>query len=381
MSQSPKPIYCPALRMKAGELEGVRQLAPDVANCVLPRFIVPPQGERDETTPSLFDAAPMPDIASPLSMNWRERSVLIDCTHIIDEYGRNRLMDWLPPMFARAREGGARAIPVALLSDIGDAESLAFRAAIASSESIKFAIRVPSGEMVGSEFSGALKSALDRLRLKVEDCAVLADFGRSEFDDPAIVAPIISGSLETLQDFGRWRHIIFQGTHYPESNPAKDGTAEICRRNEWLAWREAVNFDPNTAEYMIFGDYAADCAKMDFSKASGAAAIRHVRYATSEHWRVQRAVKVGSDAVRMRGVYRAIFDSADFAGSGFSAADAFIARAANDANVKPGNPQTWRQLNTTHHITQVVSDIAKVRGVLIKQTPSHEVESQMSLLP
>jgi len=42
MSLQSKPIYCPALRMKSGELEGVRQLASDVANCVLPRFIVPP---------------------------------------------------------------------------------------------------------------------------------------------------------------------------------------------------------------------------------------------------------------------------------------------------------------------------------------------------
>ena len=37
--------------MKAGELEGVRQLAPDVANAVLPRFIVPPKKERTEAEP------------------------------------------------------------------------------------------------------------------------------------------------------------------------------------------------------------------------------------------------------------------------------------------------------------------------------------------
>jgi len=380
MSQSPKPIYCPALRMKAGELEGVRQLAPDVADCVLPRFIVPPKRERDETTPLLFDAGPMPDIASALSMSWRDRSVMIDCTHTIDEYGRSRLEDWLPPMFARARKSGVQAIPVALLSDIGHVEAAAFRAAIATSGSINFAICVPTDDMVGSEFNDALKAALKRLGLSVQNCAVLADFGRSEFGDPAIVADIISGSLETLQECGPWKQIIFQGTHYPETNPAEDGNFEICPRNEWLAWRRAVNFDPSTAEYMIFGDYAADCAKMDFSKSSGAAAIRHVRYATAEHWRVQRAVKQGSDAVRMRGVYKAIYDSADFAGSGFSAADAFIARAANDPNVKPGNAKTWRQLNTTHHITQVVSDIARVRGVPIKKVAPEEFETQMSLL-
>lgn len=380
MSQSPKLIYSPALRMKAGELEGVRQLAPDVANCVLPRFIVPPKSERDETMPALLDAAPLPDIASALSINWRDRPAMIDCTHILDEYGRDRLAGWLPQMFARARESGIHAIPVASLSDIGEVEAPSFRAAFAPNGSIKFAICVPTDDMVGPQFMDVLKTALIRLGVTVEDCAVIADFGRSEFSDPKIVAPIIGGALEALQDFGRWQQVIFQGTHYPETNPAKDGAAAICPRNEWLAWRRAVNFDPSTAEHMIFGDYAADCAKMNFSKSSGAAAIRHIRYATSEYWYVQRAVKLGSDAVRMRAVYKAIVDSPHFAGSNFSAADAFFARAASDPNVKPGNAKTWRQLNTTHHITQVVTDIAKVRGVSIRHAPAEEYDTQLSLL-
>lgn len=380
MSQS-KPIYCPALRMKAGELEGVRQLASDVADCVLPRFIVPPKSERDESTPLLFDAAPMPDVANALAVSWLDRPVLVDCTHIIDEYDRDRLGDWFPQMFARARRSGVQAIPSASLSDIGSAEAPALREAIATATETKFAICVPTDEMVGPEFNSNLTTALERLGVAVEECAVLADFGRSEFGDPSIVAPIIGGALETLQDFGRWQQIIFQGTHYPEINPAKDGMVELCSRNEWVAWQQAVKFDPDTAEFMIFGDYAADCAKMDFSKSNGAPAIRHLRYTTAEHWRVQRAVKLGSDAVRMRGVYKAIYNSPDFAGGGFSSADEFIARAANDLNMKPGNAKTWRQLNTTHHITQVVSDIAKVRGVPIKRVPTEDFDLQLSLLP
>jgi hypothetical protein len=56
MNQSYRPVYCSALRMKAGELEGVRQLAPDVADSVLPRFIVPPKKERNESEPLLMVA-------------------------------------------------------------------------------------------------------------------------------------------------------------------------------------------------------------------------------------------------------------------------------------------------------------------------------------
>ena len=373
-----RPVYCSALRMKAGELEGVRQLAPDVAGSVLPRFIVPPKKERNDSEPLLIEMAEMPDISGALAAHWRDRPALIDTTYIIDEYGRDHLAAWLPNMFKRAWAAGVIAIPAAQLSDLGDAESPAFKASIPSQSPLKFAICVSSDELVGSDLDATISSILASLGLSASDCAVLADFAGAEFSNPSIVAPIIGGALETLQEIGPWRHIIFQGTHYPEVNPAKDGTVEIWPRNEWLAWRDAVRFDPTTAEHMIFGDYAADCAKMVFG-GGGAPAIRHIRYTTPDSWRVQRAVKEGKDTQRMHGVYKAIAQSGDFAGDGFSSADAFIANGAQNAVAGPGNSTTWRQLNTTHHITQVVSDIAKVRGISISQAPASE-EVQLSLL-
>lgn len=378
MNQSYKPVYCSALRMKAGELEGVRQLAPDVADSVLPRFIVPPKKERNEAEPLLTEMAEMPDISVALSAHWRDRPALIDVAYIIDEYDRDRLATWLPNMFKRAWAAGVIAIPVAQLSDLGEMELVAFKAAIPEQSPLKFAICVSSDELVGAELRATILNILASVGLNAADCAVLADFAGAELSDPMVAAPIIGGALETLQEIGPWRHIIFQGTHYPEVNPAKDGTVEIWPRNEWVAWREAVRFDPTTAEHMIFGDYAADCAKMSFS-GGGAPAIRHIRYTTPDSWRVQRAVKEGKDAQRMHGVYKAIALSGDFAGDGFSSADAFIANGARNATAGPGNSTTWRQLNTTHHITQVVSDIAKVRGISIKKAPASE-EVQLSLL-
>jgi hypothetical protein len=364
--------------MKAGELEGVRQLAHDVAESVLPRFIIPPKKERKDAEPLLIEIAETPDISVALAMHWRDRPALIDATYIIDEYGRDRLATWLPNMFRRAWAARVIAIPLAKLSDLGSAEIPAFRASIPERSPLKFAICVSSDELVSVELRATLFGILSSLGLSAADCAVVADFAGAELSNPMIAAPIISGALESLQEIGAWRHIIFQGTHYPEKNPAKDGTAEIWPRNEWLAWREAVRFDPTTAEYMIFGDYAADCAKMVFG-GGGAPAIRHIRYATPGAWRVQRAVKEGKDAQRMHGVYKAIANSRDFAGEGFSNADSFIANGARNPAAGPGNSTTWRQLNTTHHITQVVNDIAKVRGISIRKAPASQ-EVQLSLI-
>ncbi len=81
----------------------------------------------------------------------------------------------------------------------------------------------------------------------------------------------------------------------------------------------------------------------------------------------------------MHGVYKAIRDSGDFAGEGFSSADAFTARSASNPVAGPGNSTTWRQLNTTHHITQVINDIARVKGVEIKEAPVSQ-EKQLMLI-
>ena len=80
----------------------------------------------------------------------------------------------------------------------------------------------------------------------------------------------------------------------------------------------------------------------------------------------------------MKKVCAEIIGSSHFSGAGFSAADARILSIANRAD-GPGNAKTWRQLNTTHHITQVVSDLAKVRGLAIAEGPAAASKEQFSL--
>ncbi|MDZ4077389.1 beta family protein [Hydrocarboniphaga sp.] len=371
-------LYCSALRMKAGELNGVRELAEDVADCTLPRFIVPPPEERDENQYELFVTDNVPDVGAVLAPYWYGRPALIDATYLLDECGRAQTLEWLPQMFVRARRSGVRAVPVAMLGDIGATESAGFRAAIDPNYPLKFAVVVSSDEMIGSAFLIDLASALERVGVAAHECAVIADFHTADFSDPALVAPVINGALELLQEFAPWQYVIFQGTHYPEKNPAAPGLISPWPRNEWLAWKLAVKFDPSTADSMMFGDYAADCAKMSFG-GSGGAAIKHYRYTTENEWLIVRGSKTGTDRVVMQAVCQTIVDSGRFAGPGFSSADAYIYRTAKNQD-GPGNSTTWRQVNTTHHITQVVTDLGQVRGVRIAGRAFEAAGQQISLI-
>src|ERR1700744_5500243 len=99
MSDPSRLLYCPALRMKAGELAGVQQLRQDIADFIAPRFIVPPRSEREITEPVLFDIRNTPDISRALAAHWRGRPLFVDITHIINEYGRDTLLSWVPALF------------------------------------------------------------------------------------------------------------------------------------------------------------------------------------------------------------------------------------------------------------------------------------------
>jgi hypothetical protein len=378
MIQREKVLYCPALRMKLGELTGLRELASDVSAYVIPRMIIPPLGERDDKQFGLFAPGKTPDIGGILGKFWAGRRAFIDLSYLIDEAGRKDVTTWLPDIFRRARSLNVRAIPMAMLDDMGNLEAEAFKAAIASEEKLKFAICVASGDMVRAQFGEELKLAVSKIGLDSQDCAVIADFSDADLSQPEPVAPIISGALEHLQSLGNWQHIIFQATFYPETNPVDPGKGILHPRNEWLAWCMAVKFDPTTADHLIFGDYAADSSKMVFG-GKGGRPIPHYRYTTETSWLIERGKDGGSHEEIMQDVCNRIVKSGHFANPRFSSADLFIYQNALGLE-GPGSATTWRQINTTHHVTRVVTDVATVRGVLISEISEEPVAPQQLAL-
>jgi hypothetical protein len=362
--------------MKAGELHGVQALGPEIARHVLPRFIVPPLSERDPTQPQLIITEDAPDISIALTRHWRGYA-LIDLTYLIDECGRAQIGTWLPKLFRRARNAGGLPVPTALLSDLGEIEIDAFAAAIDRAAALKFAICIPFDEIDSTECQAKVVAALGRLNLSTEECAVIADFGLAEVSEPRLMAPIILGSLEALQDIGNWQHVIFQGAHFPDKNPADPGGSHAIPRNDWKAWLLAVGADPQMIKQLLFGDYGADCAKIVFG-GKGGKAIPHYRYATPNDCIVERGAKTGTHKENMRSVATRLVNSAHFAGAGFSSGDDLILKTSRGG--APGNATTWRQVNTTHHITRTVRDVAALLSIEFVERVTEPEDEQLLML-
>ncbi len=382
MPNRKKFIYVPALRMKRGELEGLAWLQPDVADCIAPMLIVPPAKERDcGSQESLFETANgVPDVGAAVAKYWVHRQVFLDVKALLKEKLGQETGSWLPALFARARSMGVLAIPVATIDTLERMGAGAFKSALSADTKLKFGLRVESGDLADPALNLRIEAVLASLQLSASACTVFADFSDADLSNPSVVEPIIRGALELLQTLGHWQLICFLGTHYPEKIPAAPGETFTHPRNEWHAWKAAVKFERSTAVHMIFGDFGADNAKIDFRSGGGAQPIVHCRYTTQDSWMIVRGENEGNWYHRMKAVYGRIVDSGNFSGSEFSEADRLIYEVARKNSQSVGGPSAWRQVNTTHHITRVVADIAIVRSIPISTLPTTPTGAQQELM-
>lgn len=379
MSRNTRPIYVPALRLKQGEYRGLQRLAPDIANKIVPRLVVPPPKERDpEKQRILTKDEIVYETGRRIANHWIMRDAFLDVRFLFKEFGESECSDWLPRMFDVARKANAKPIPVLSLSDALGLRAAAFRQALATEGAKKVAIRIESGE-IDNELASRAAVAMSTLGVTPSDCTILADFADADFSNASAVANIAQAALEDLQVIGRWGQVVFQGTNYPEVNPAEPDGDAVIPRNEWLAWKDAIKLDGSSPEYLVFGDYGADCAKFEFKKTSGGIPIRHYRYTTPDSWLVVRGLATGQADAVMRGVCERIVKSGKFAGRGFCSADDYIFKTAKGWD-GPGNGSTWREINTAHHITRVVRDIGTIKGMSFTETTFSDPADQPSFI-
>jgi hypothetical protein len=266
----------------------------------------------------------------------------------------------------------AQPIPV---SDLPTVEGKCFEAiqTIVRSITHSFALRITLDDLTRSDLRQRIHSALLKLVLKPQECFLILDFGKAEMSDPVVVSEILLAEFQKVMEIGLWDQVIWHATSYPEKNPASPGQLVELPRTEWLAWSRASALDGELRKNLMYGDFAADSARFNFSS-GGISPISHYRYSTPKNWIVVRA----SDSARvkdaMKEVATRVVGSIHFAGRSFSNGDKYIADTAIDKD-GPGNPTTWRKVNTIHHLTRVVTDLGPHRGYrIVERTDVPEPE-------
>lgn len=371
-----KIIYSPALRLKEGEYKALSQLPPAVMERVTPFFIAPPPKEGDIEKGRMFATS---DEAAYITGErvghyWPLRTSFVDSRFLLKEFKGEDASNWLPRLFQVARHCHGKPVPVATLNDMVGSNAKAFQLSMSVNDPTKLGIRITFGE-IDHTLSARVTEALQEFELSPTDCAVFLDFADADMADVEGVASFINVAVETLVEIGTWRNIVFQGTNYPAKNPANPGMVASVPRNEWHAWDAAVKTDPGILRHCAFGDYGADCAPLDLK--GGGIPIVHYRYCTPEDWKVVRAADGVQQRDAMRAICKQIVAGAYYSGHDFSEADKYIHLTAQGLTTG-GGATLWREMNTIHHITMVISQLGKMLGFTIEhQTTEKTVQGEL----
>lgn len=379
MSSIAKVFYAPTLRLKQGEYRALCKLAPDVASRILPRLVVPPPQDRDPELGRVMSADEIVHLTGQrIAKHWQSRPSLLETRFLFKKLGEEECAVWLPKMFRVARAAEAEVVPIVGLPDATGMRAHGFRRAISrESAGPHLAIRIQSGE-AGNDLHARIRATLTELDVDPRHCLLLADFCDAEFSNVAIAADIVREFISELQSIAPWMKVIFQGTNYPETNPAAENATVFVPRNEWLAWKIAFGGGHGRIENCLFGDYGADCAKFSFRNGGGGPPKRHYRYATQDSWMVVRGSSTGTVPSSMQEVCLRIVSNAAFSGRRFSFADNYLYLGARGQTTQ-GSATTWREINTIHHVTRVVKDIGHSMGVVFSDINVSDPPEQIPL--
>jgi hypothetical protein len=370
-------IYLPALRLKQGEYKALAELQSDLAAQILPHFIIPPPRERDpEKGRALTFDEIVHEAGRRVGRHWPLRPCLLDPRFLFGELYDSECVMWLPRLFKVATSAGSLAIPVVSLSDLEGARLAAF-SAILSPQSAGIALRITLRNLGDPGLPTRVQSALLRAGTKPNECLLLLDFSGADLSEPQMVADYILTAYQQVNEIGLWGRLAVQATSFPEKNPSEAGGNSLLPRNEWHAWKHAANHEDNVRRNVMFGDFGADSSKFIFAS-GGRSPIRHYRYSTTESWFVVRGTDEHPVKEAMQDISLKIVNSDHFSGREFSHGDAFIYDTAHGL-AGPGNPSTWRKVNTVHHLTRVVCDLAPLHGRKIWIGSSVPAAEQLSL--
>lgn len=376
--QNKKPVYFPVVRLKEGERNALISLATPVADRIAPLFVLPPPKERDTETGRVLSQDEFIHLSGTrIGQYWPMRACYVECRYLFKEYGYENSEMWLPRLFEAARNSNGLPVPLVSLENAVGASAAAFKKTLPADLDIKLGLRVCFGDLGDDDLKSRITAALASMGVSSRQTVVFLDFADADLSEPAVISEFLGSAFQTLQELGVWARIVFQGTNYPEKNPATPGTMIKVPRTEWQAWSQLVANDQDAFQHLAYGDYAADSAKFVF-KNGGAVPIRHFRYCGDQDWYVSRGLADISQGEAMQAVAKTLLKSGAYMGRQFSKGDDRIYQIANGL-CGGGNAQIWREINIGHHITKVICDLGKLYGFTIEPVKVEEDVQQKEL--
>lgn len=337
-----KAKYVPILKWKRGERIALRNLTDDVKNLIRPVLTVTRNTEPDSY-----------------------------CTGVVRNWGISRefYLDFHPEFtgnhteFLEAVINDEESDQLSIIPIITMNSSLDFISFIENNNNDKFrnglALRIrPSNPRTIQEWFNSINQIISNSE-SIDLIIDTGDIGHFPNDSLNMFRDLIMEVIRNLQQYS-FRHIIVAGASFPESINARQNNISSLTRMEWLLWKNINDEMP----YVLFGDYGADDPQ-DPQYDSGITIVPTIRYTHENSWYIVRGIhdpRAPRDYTQYHELARRLIQqNRIYCGADFSWGDARIYNIANTTctinNCNHGNPESWVQIGTNHHLTYVAHQV------------------------
>jgi hypothetical protein len=347
-------IYVPVLKIKPGEKEALRSLAPAVRPRVRPFLEIVERRAKKGKSP--------PPLAQHLDNQFNElgptvglfEKFFLDCREIESD-GPAAVAEIL----ARAGQLATPVTPVTGISRTFDTD------AVMSNRQNGIAIRLTRAEFEAGRIPRGLPAFMKKHSLAYEETDLLVDLGAVDTMITPGVLTLADAFLGDVPDRQRWRTLTISGCAFPQSMSVvgSQSYGQIDRA-EWLAWRDGLHQRRGHLDRLpTFSDCAIQHPKgvegFDPETMSVSASIRITQ---TDKWLLVKGVSTKKVRPRVQFAQlatRLVYGDlkAYFAQPEHCAGCALMLAAAN-GRPKLGAAVVWRRLGTIHHITRAVELIS-----------------------
>jgi hypothetical protein len=361
--------YVPILRWKQAERFALRHLHEEDRRRITPLI---------ELTPTIFksrkttrrDAMPL-DTAHVLEEQAKNlleacgnSPFFLDLRHVTAEVSRERgkvhALEYLAEI---GRNYKLKLVPVAGLSRTKEYQSSV--AGVVKDDKRGSCLRITPAEILHAGFSTTVRRFLKSLHLDPECVHLLIDY---EANDPG--APSSQALLEAIPNLNEWLTVsVASGAFPPDLQGFQPGNRKIPR-NDWLAWKKAIEQNKSRLRKPSFSDYTIQYGLYK-EPIDGCNPSVSIRYTLDEDWLIMRGEAVRGRADSNHNEQRPgreqwnahaqllCDDENLFYGESFSWGDAFI-REKSVKTENHGSPEIWLRAGINHHMTVVSRQIANL---------------------
>jgi len=348
--------YVPILRPKQGELQAILELNEDTRGEITPLFDIHRISIQDAKKKKTYDDH-FDKVVVNLAKYWGPESPFIFDLSAIEL--DTRMSDGTHPVsfFVENFLDNRMKFIISTGTDRDSEHDDAIRLAIKTKKTDRLCVRALKEDLddpaTFMEFCKTFGLAQGKIHLLVDLKYVQAD----ELEDLSDRISTFCGEVEIT----KWASFVVSASGFPidMSGIPANSTAEIPR-TEFTLWKMIFDAEPLFGRKPKYSDYGlVNPVKPDMDPALVKAGGK-IRYTTDGSWIVMKGhgLHKGEKYAQYKSLSLKLIKNPQYKGRDYSWGDGFVYGCAKVAEKKFGNLTTWVKVDTNHHLTFVVEQIA-----------------------